>query len=109
MAPVKVGVFPLMPKDGLDKKAKEIFEKIKKERLIATYDESGSIGRRYARVDEVGVPYCITVDYQSLEDDSVTLRDRDSTKQIRVSISDITTILKVLINEEKGFEDIWMK
>lgn len=86
IAPIKVGVFPLMAKDNLDKKALQIYEMLRKEKIPCYYDESGSIGRRYARMDEIGTPYCITVDYISLEDDSATIRDRDSAEQIRVKV-----------------------
>jgi glycyl-tRNA synthetase len=85
-------VFPLVNKDGVDKKSKEIFESLKG--MDVFYDGSGSIGKRYARADEIGVPYCITIDYQTLEDNTITVRDRDSTKQIRVSIKDLEKGLK---------------
>lgn len=89
IAPIKVGVFPLMAKDNLDKKALQIYEMLRKEKIPCYYDESGSIGRRYARMDEIGTPYCITVDYISLEDDCATIRDRDTTKQIRVKVGEV--------------------
>jgi glycyl-tRNA synthetase len=96
IAPYTAAVFPLVNKDGVDKKAKEVFELLKG--LDVFYDESGSIGKRYARADEIGVPYCITIDYQTLKDNTVTVRNRDSTKQIRISIKDLEKGLK------KGFE-----
>lgn len=86
IAPIKVGVFPLMVKDGLNEKAKEIDLTLKNQNIITSYDEGGSIGKRYARMDEIGTPFCITVDYQSLEDNTVTIRKRDSTKQERIEI-----------------------
>ncbi|MFH0713918.1 MAG: glycine--tRNA ligase [Candidatus Micrarchaeota archaeon] len=89
VAPVKVAVFPLMKKDGLAEKAREVFEKLKATGLAVEYDESGSIGKRYARQDEIGTPFCITIDYDSLEKDDVTLRVRDSGEQERVKISKI--------------------
>ncbi|MGQ9780749.1 MAG: glycine--tRNA ligase [Nitrososphaeria archaeon] len=89
IAPYKYAVFPLVKKDGLDKKAIEIYDAIKAKGLTAIYDDDGSIGRRYARVDEIGIPKAITVDYQTLEDDTVTVRDRDTWKQIRVKTQDL--------------------
>jgi glycyl-tRNA synthetase len=86
MAPITVGVFPLMPKDGLDTLALKVEAKLKAEGLRAYYDDSGAIGRRYARADEVGTPLAVTIDYDSLKDRSVTLRDRDTTAQLRVPI-----------------------
>lgn len=94
IAPYKVAVFPLMAKDGLDKKAIEIFNSLKNAGITAYYDESGSIGRRYARADEIGVPYCITVDYETLDNDTVTIRDRDTTLQERIGIEHIAKKVK---------------
>ena len=85
IAPVKVAVLPLMKKDGMGEKAREIFTSLQ-ENWNCQYDESGAIGRRYRRQDEIGTPYCVTVDYQTLEDGTVTLRDRDSMEQTRVAI-----------------------
>jgi glycyl-tRNA synthetase len=101
IAPIKVGVFPLMNKKELSDKARPIDEMLRKKGIITYYDESGSIGRRYARMDEVGTPFCITVDYDSLEDDSVTIRDRDSKKQKRVKIGDVYGILMGLLEDGK--------
>lgn len=89
LAPVKYAVFPLLKKPELTKKAKEVFEKLHKKEPTTMYDEIGSIGRRYRRQDEIGTPKCITIDYQTLEDDTVTVRDRDSMKQVRVKIQDL--------------------
>ncbi len=89
VAPIKAGVFPLMPKDGLDEMAMRIYEELKREGIMAIYDDSGSIGRRYARMDEIGTPYCITVDYQSLEDGTVTIRFRDTKEQVRVKMEEV--------------------
>ena len=99
IAPVKVAVFPLMPKDGMAEKAAEITVKLKNSGIKAVYDESGSIGRRYARMDEIGTPYCITVDYQSMEDDTVTLRFRDSKEQERVPAEGLEHRIMQLIKE----------
>lgn len=90
IAPVDYCVFPLFEKDGMGELAKEIHRSLcSKFGTVSIYDASGSIGRRYARADEIGVPICITVDHQSLQDNTVTLRDRDSGKQSRISISEL--------------------
>jgi len=90
IAPVDYCVFPLFEKDGMGKLAKDIHRTLcSKFGTVSIYDASGSIGRRYARADEIGVPICITVDHQSLQDNTVTLRDRDSGKQSRISISEL--------------------
>jgi glycyl-tRNA synthetase len=86
LAPVKAGVFPLVNKDGLQEKAQAIYSELR-DNLDVLYDESGSIGRRYARADDVGVPFCITVDYDTLKDGTVTLRSRDSREQERVPVT----------------------
>ncbi len=88
LSPVKACVFPLVNKDGLQEAARELFAGLQ-ESLEVSYDESGSIGRRYARADEVGVPFCVTVDYDTLKDNSVTVRSRDSRAQERVAASSL--------------------
>lgn len=93
LAPVQVAVFPLMKKDKLPAKAREIYD-VLKERYACQYDEVGSIGKRYRRMDEVGCPYCITIDYDTLKDKDVTIRDRDTMKQKRVKIKDLHKALK---------------
>ncbi|MGB9703110.1 MAG: glycine--tRNA ligase [Candidatus Micrarchaeales archaeon] len=105
IAPYTAGVFPLVSKDNLPQKAKEVFE-ILKDHFDAFYDESGSIGRRYARADEIGTPFGITIDYQTLEDNTVTLRNRDTTKQVRIKIEKLPEVIKKLLNEEIKFEDL---
>jgi glycyl-tRNA synthetase len=85
MAPVKAAVLPLVSKEGMPEKAREVFEAVRR-RVAAEYDEGGSIGKRYRRQDEIGTPWGITVDGQTMEDDTVTLRDRDSLDQTRVPI-----------------------
>ncbi|MBI3858745.1 MAG: glycine--tRNA ligase [Thaumarchaeota archaeon] len=92
LAPRTTGVFPLVNKDGLPELAEKI-ERSLKEDFDSFYDDSGSIGRRYARADEAGVPVCITVDYDSLKDNSVTLRSRDTSGQERVQISDLRGVI----------------
>ena len=83
IAPIQVGIYPLMGKDGLDTKAKEVQKLLTSEGFMTEYDETGSIGRRYARADEAGIQLGITIDYDTLNDGTVTIRDRDSWQQIR--------------------------
>lgn len=97
VAPIKVGVFPLMEKDGLDEMAKLIYDKVHTHRVEAYYDGSGTIGKRYARMDEVGTPWCITVDYDSLKDGTVTIRDRDSSEQKRIPADSVPEIVDALL------------
>jgi glycyl-tRNA synthetase len=97
IAPIKVGVFPLMAKDGLDTKAAEIDERLRMNGITTYFDDSGSIGRRYARMDEAGTPWCVTVDYDSLREGSVTIRDRDTTEQVRIPAEDVTSIVSSLL------------
>lgn len=87
VAPIDYAVFPLFEKDGMDTLANELHQRLCKKRgVVSMYDGSGSIGRRYARADEIGVPTCITVDHQSIEDGTVTLRNRDTREQVRVHL-----------------------
>jgi len=84
VAPVKAGVFPLMARDGLDDIATKIQESLSVAGLSAYYDDGGSIGRRYARMDEIGTPCCVTVDYETKENGTVTIRERDTAEQVRI-------------------------
>ena len=88
IAPIKAAVLPLVKKNGMPEVAKEIYQALKKQ-FSVFYDEKGAVGRRYRRQDEAGTPFCITVDGQSLDDQTVTVRDRDSLEQSRVEINDI--------------------
>ena len=88
LAPVKVAVLPLVRKDGQPELAREVYRELR-ERMQAEYDEGGAIGRRYRRQDEIGTPWAVTIDHQSLEDRTVTLRDRDSLSQDRIAIDDL--------------------
>jgi glycyl-tRNA synthetase len=88
LAPIKVAVFPLVKKEGMQDIAHKVYEQLKG-RWNAFYDEKGAVGRRYRRQDEAGTPFCITVDGQTLEDQTVTIRDRDSLAQDRVSCEKI--------------------
>ena len=86
LAPYKVAVLPLSKK--LSEKANEVYEELSKE-FMCDYDEAGSIGKRYRREDEIGTPYCVTIDFDTLDDESVTIRDRDTMEQVRVKIEDL--------------------
>lgn len=88
LAPVKIAVLPLMKKDGLAEKASEVFEIVASD-YNTIYDETGKIGKRYRRQDEIGTPHCITVDYDTLEDNTITIRQRDSMEQERIKIKDL--------------------
>ncbi len=105
-APTTVGVFPLMDKDGLADRAQELARDLREAGLEVTYDDSGAIGRRYRRQDEVGTPFCVTVDYDTLEDGTVTVRERDSTEQKRVALEAVDEHLLVLRDGEQRFESL---
>lgn len=105
LAPVGVSVFPLITDDGLPEVAEGVVDDLQEAGLNAEYDDSGSIGRRYARADEIGTPFCVTVDHQTLDDSTVTIRDRDSTDQIRVKIEDLPGVIKNLLLGKVAFED----
>jgi glycyl-tRNA synthetase len=94
IAPIQAIVLPLVNKNGLQEKAMEVYSMIEKSGFDVEYDDSGSIGRRYARADEAGIPLAITIDYQTLKDETVTIRDRDTWKQIRVPISQLEEVIK---------------
>lgn len=97
LAPIKAAVLPLVKKDGLPDLARQIVACFYQAGIKVSYDEQHSIGKRYSRHDEVGTPYCLTVDHQTLEDQSVTIRDRDTTKQERISIENaVQTVSKRL-------------
>ena len=93
LAPVKLAVLPLVKKDGLPEKAREIIDDLRFH-FNCQYDEKDSIGKRYRRQDAIGTPYCVTVDHDSLEDNCVTLRYRDDMKQERVSIAELRGIIE---------------
>ncbi len=98
LAPIEVGIFPLVSKDGLPEKARVIYEELRKD-FLCFYDEDGSIGKRYRRIDEIGVPLAITIDYDSLKKNDVTIRDRDSMKQERIKISALNSKLREILNK----------
>ena len=91
LAPYKVAILPLSKK--LSEKATEVYEKLAKD-FMCDYDEAGSIGKRYRREDEIGTPYCVTIDFDTLEDNQVTIRDRDTMEQVRVSIDELNDWVK---------------
>ncbi len=106
LAPFKVAIFPLVKNDEkIFAFSREIFSDLQREFYIS-FDASGSIGRRYARNDEIGTPYCITIDGDSLKNQDVTIRDRDTTKQIRVGVKDLKEVLGNLISGEIEFEKL---
>ncbi|WP_134672443.1 glycine--tRNA ligase [Halorussus marinus] len=106
VAPTFVGVFPLMDKDGMGETAREVTADLRAAGFDVTYDDSGNIGRRYRRQDEVGTPFCVTVDYDSLDDDTVTLRERDSTEQVRVAVDDLPDLLADLRSGDLAFGEL---
>lgn len=94
IAPIKTGIFPLINDERLIKIAQKINMDLRNNGILTAYDSSGTIGRRYARMDEIGAPFCITIDHDSLEDDSVTIRRRDTTKQERIKITELLEFFK---------------
>jgi glycyl-tRNA synthetase len=106
IAPVQVGVFPLVSRDGLDTMAAEIAFLLTAGGIFTEFDESGAIGRRYRRQDEIGTPYAITIDYQTMEDGTVTIRERDSMAQVRVKKEGLADILTGLISGKIPFASL---
>jgi len=100
LAPIKAGVFPLVKKEGLAELA-EALEKRLRKKFPTYYDHAGAIGRRYRRMDEVGTPYCICVDFQTKENETVTIRDRDSMDQVRVPIVEVAGYIQKRISFER--------
>ena len=95
LAAYKVAVLPLQK--NLSEKAQEVYNKLSKE-FMCTFDEAGSIGKRYRRQDEIGTPYCVTIDFDSLEDGTVTIRDRDTMEQKRLTVEEVINFVKEKIN-----------
>jgi glycyl-tRNA synthetase len=106
VAPVQVAVFPLMNRDGLDTIAMEVVRMLQKKGVLAEYDDSGAIGRRYRRQDEIGTPFAITIDYQTKDDRTVTVRDRDSMTQARVAIDRIPDTIGALVDGSAPFSSL---
>jgi glycyl-tRNA synthetase len=100
LAPIKAAVLPLVKKDGLPEKGLEIFDKLKYD-YMCFYEEKDSIGKRYRRQDAIGTPYCITVDHQTLQDNTVTIRERDTMKQDRIGIERIAEIISERLKSNK--------
>ncbi|MET1124676.1 MAG: glycine--tRNA ligase [Archaeoglobaceae archaeon] len=105
VAPIEVAVLPLLSRSPFTDRALEIATELKEAGFYAEYDDSGSIGRRYRRFDEVGTPFCVTIDHQTFEDDTVTIRDRDTTKQVRVAASKLEGVLRELLSSERDIEE----
>jgi glycyl-tRNA synthetase len=100
LAPVKVAVLPLIPRnEDMVSKARALYEDLRRA-VVAEYDDSGQIGRRYRRQDEIGTPYALTVDEQTLEDDTVTIRDRDSLAQERIPIAGARRLVLDRLDQE---------
>jgi glycyl-tRNA synthetase len=97
LAPVKAAVLPLSRNENLSPKAKDLANELRK-RWNIDFDDAGAIGRRYRRQDEIGTPFCITVDFDTLEDQAVTIRERDTMAQERVSLDQVTTYLSERLN-----------
>ena len=106
VAPVEIYVFPLVNKNELNDVAQKIQYHLRERNIITEYDISGTIGRRYARSDEIGVPFAITIDYKTLEDNSVTVRNRDDQKQVRVALSDLYLTMEKLLKSKLKFEEM---
>ncbi len=98
LAPIKAAVFPLVKKDGMPEVARKIYRELKPH-MNVFYDEKGAVGRRYRRQDEAGTPYCITVDGQTLEDQTVTIRDRDTLQQWRVEVEEVPAVLRTRLEQ----------
>lgn len=106
LSPIKVAVLPLLKKDGLPEKAKEIYNNLRFD-VQTVYEEKDTIGKRYRRMDAIGTPYCITIDHQSLEDDTVTIRERDTMEQQRVKITEVYDIIRKNTSLEKLLREIY--
>ena len=105
LAPIKAAVFPIIKSEEYEKIAEDIIKDLRKEWNVV-YDKKGSIGRRYARNDGIGTPFCITIDDKSIKKKDVTIRDRDSSEQIRVKIDELKDVLKKLISGEVNFSKV---
>lgn len=101
LAPIEIAIFPLMKKDGLAEKATEVFNSLRWD-FKCFYEEKDNIGKRYRRQDALGTPYCITIDHQTLTDNTVTLRDRDTMKQERISIEQLKAVVSEKVDWRKG-------
>jgi glycyl-tRNA synthetase len=109
VAPITAAVLPLLNKDPLTGKARQIAMDLKDKGLFIDYDESGTIGKRYRRNDEVGTPFSITIDFDTIEDDTVTIRDRDTMDQVRIPVKDIPCVLDELVTSGRPLTDFGKK
>ena len=98
IAPIKAGIFPLVKKDGMPEMAKSIYSELIK-KYVCVYDEKGAIGRRYRRQDEIGTPFCITIDGDSLKDNTVTIRNRDTLEQKRVAVKELQSLIEASLDQ----------
>ena len=101
LAPYKVAILPLVKKDGLDDLARRVFMELSDD-FYMFYDDSGTIGKRYRRQDEIGTPYCVTIDYDTMEDRTVTLRERDRMTQVRISLNELYSYIRTEILNYRG-------
>ena len=106
VAPVQVAVFPLMSRDGLEVLAEKITQTFHKNGILAEYDDSGAIGRRYRRQDEIGTPFAVTIDYETRDTDTVTLRDRDTMSQVRIPVAELIETIGALIKGQITFASL---
>ena len=106
IAPIQIGIYPLVSKDGIPKKTLELHRMLLDEGFVVEYDAAGSIGRRYARADEIGIPLGITVDYDTLKNNTVTIRDRDSWKQVKTQIENLPDLLHRYFRWKINFENL---
>ena len=105
LAPVKAAILPLVKKDKLPQKAREVLDQLKYD-FNCQYEEKDSIGKRYRRQDAIGTPFCVTIDHQTLEDETVTLRYRDTMEQERIKIDQLNSIISKKVNFKKIFKKI---
>ncbi|MHA1615898.1 MAG: glycine--tRNA ligase [Candidatus Njordarchaeales archaeon] len=109
IAPVSVAIYPLLEREEMVKKAKELYRMMRKRGFDVIFDAKGSIGKRYARADEIGVPFCVTIDHETLENGTVTIRDRDTKEQVRVPLEELMDVLDRLISSQTTFEELKKK
>ena len=105
LSPYDCAVFPLVNRDGMDLEAKKIVKMLRDNTYEVFYDDSGSVGRRYRRMDEVGVKICVTTDGETLKNKTVTIRERDSMKQVRIKIEDLSCVLNQIICFNKELKE----
>ncbi|MBT7915803.1 glycine--tRNA ligase, partial [Candidatus Bathyarchaeota archaeon] len=109
LAPYQVAVFPIVKKDGIAEKAKEVSDILISKGFWVSYDQGGSIGRRYARVDEIGTPLAVAIDYETMESGTITIRDRDSWEQVKLKVDGLPEALDAYFKGEKAFLELGEK